>query len=399
MINYWAIPNMGKEYLMHLVEINRMSYTKSLTRYFFYKQWHDPDNFKKRIEKTYLVRRHQSKVDTPIRGRTTYGEKPDLSGIPSTCYVHYFGGVNDKKPSYDFLRGKDLVEVLFTDKWFKVQSKEDPTEKGAGGFFTPSLKVRYNTDEVRNESSRILEMYHQIELLKELQKDFPLPPSGNYLDTFLEPYLMTHPEYIRDLVDDLTDVDLLFNPYSLMGKNMSGRCWSCTSSVDTQIEKAELEAYVIKTYKSRKNVIPYKENLIDCFASKLKMIKKYDVLAEYKKDKRKVWHQLDGIVRSVRRTEKYLQDNNIDPVYFNMDRDDYKEVFGFEKSHISRKNTHPGDYPERKQFEEIAKEYVTVRDMRDMRRRNRLRDGIGTDIDGSSATASELSKKEEDIFK
>ena len=99
------------------------------------------------------------------------------------------------------------------------------------------------------------------------------------------------------------------------------------------------------------------------------------MLEVYIKDKRRVWSHLDGIVRNVRRIEKYLQDNKIDPVYFNLDRDDYKETFGFEKN-ISRINTHPGYYPEREEFEKIAKEYVTMRDMRDMRRRNRLRDWI-----------------------
>ena len=369
MINYWALPNMGKEHLMFLSEINRKSYTKSLTRYYFWQQRPDPDNYRRRIEKTYLVRKDQSKVETPERGRTTYGEIPDLSSIPSTCYVHYFGGVNDKKPPYDFLKGKDIVEVLFTDKWFKVLSKEEPTIRGAGGYFTPSLCVRYKGDEVRFESNRLLEIFQQIELLKELQKDFP---SRNHLDTFLEPYLLTHPEYIRDIVDDLTDVDLLFNPFALMGRKESSRYWSDTSS----LEKTELEAYVIKNYQSRKNILPYKENLIDCFASKLKMIKKFDVLEEYKKDKSKVWFELDGIVRNLRRVEKYLQDNNLDPVYFNLDRDDYKETFGFEKDDIPITNTHPGDYPERKQFEQIVKEYVTERDMRDIRRRNRLRDGV-----------------------
>ena len=59
-----------------------------------------------------------------------------------------------------------------------------------------------------------------------------------------------------------------------------------------------------------------------------------------------------------------------------MDRDDYKEVFGFDNDKISRDSTHPGDYPEKNDYENIAKEYVIIRDMKDMRRRNRLRDWI-----------------------
>ena len=349
MINYWAIPNMGKMHLMQLIEINRKTYTKTGGRYYFYKQWHDPDNYKKRIEKTYLVRRHQSKVETPIKTKTTFGEIPDFvedrheyldiahnnsvsttkmhsntSEVGGNLMVQYFGGVHERKPPDDFMKGKDPVDVFFTDKWFK-----------------------------------------------ELQKHFPVSPSGNYLGTFLEPYLLTHTEYIRDLVDDLSDVDVLFNPFSLMGKYMLGYPkWEKDDKED------DLELYVLELYKSRKNVVPYKEDLIDCFASKLKRYKKRNVIETYKKDKRVVFKHLDGVVKNLRRIEKYMIHRGIEPVYFNMDRDDYKDVFEFEKNDLPRTATHPGDYPEREQFEQIAKEYVTMRDMRDMRRRNRLRDWI-----------------------
>ena len=351
MINYWAIPNMGKMHLMQLIEINKKTYTKTGGRYYFYKQWHDPDNYRRRIEKTYLVRRHQSKVETHIKTKTTFGAKSikvsrggehpfltdviknpidstklfsNTSEVGGDLMVHYFGGVHERKPPDDFMRGKDPVEVFFTDKWFE-----------------------------------------------ELQKHFPVSPSGNYLGTFLEPYLLTHPEYIRDLVDDLSDVDVLFNPFSLMGKYMLGYPkWEKDDKED------DLELYVLKLYKSRKNIVPYKENLIDCFASKLKRYKKRNVIETYNKDKRVVFKHLDGVVKNLRRIEKYMIHRGIEPVYFNMDRDDYKEVFGFEKNDLPRDATHPGDYPEREEFEKIAKEYVIIRNMKDMRRRNRLRDWI-----------------------
>ena len=341
---------MGKMHLMQLIEINKKTYTKTGGRYYFYKQWHDPENYKKRIEKTYLVRRHQSKVETPIKTKTTFGELSDFvikdrheyldivhnssvnttkmhsntSEVGGNLMVHYFGGVHERKPPDDFMSGKDPVEVFFTDKWFK-----------------------------------------------DLQKHFPVSPSGNYLGTFLEPYLLTHTEYIRDLVDDLSDVDVLFNPFSLMGKYMLGYPkWEKDDKED------DLELYVLELYKSRKNIVPYKEDLIDCFASKLKRYKKRNIIETYKKDKRVIFKHLDGVVKNLRRIEKYMTHRGIEPVYFNLDRDDYKEVFGFEKNNLPRDTTHPGDYPEREQFEQIAKEYVTMRDMRDMRRRNRLRDWI-----------------------
>ena len=349
MINYWAIPNMGKMHMMQLIEINEKTYTKIKHPYYFYKQWHDPNNYKKRIEKTFVLRKGQSKIETPIKTKTTFGQVSDLvapelhpflkdvqkSSIDNTklfsntsevggdMMVSYFGGVNERKPSDDFMKDKDPVEVFFTDKWFK-----------------------------------------------ELQKHFPVSPSGNYLGTFLEPYLKTNPQLTRSIVDDLLDVDIIFDPFSLMGKYMLGYMKG------VQEEKTELELYVCKFYQSRKNVIPYKEDLVDCFASKLKRYQKGDLMAKYRRDKRLVWQQLDLVVKNLRRIEKYLQDADIEIVYFNMDRDDYKEVFGFEKNELPRTATHPGDYPEREVYETIAKEYVTLRNMRDMRRRNRLRDWI-----------------------
>ena len=53
MINYWAIPNMGKMHLMQLIEINKKTYTKIKHPYYLYKQWHHPTEYNKRIEKTF----------------------------------------------------------------------------------------------------------------------------------------------------------------------------------------------------------------------------------------------------------------------------------------------------------------------------------------------------------
>ena len=349
MINYWAIPNMGKMHLMQLIELNEKTYVKTGGKYYFYKQWHDPNNFAKRIEKSYVVRKGFSVVETPIKTKTTVGQKSDVcfserheyldlvanlpidstklhsntSEVGGDLMVKYFGNVSERKPPDEFMKGKDPVEVFFTDKYFA-----------------------------------------------ELQKHFPVSPSGNYLGTFLEPYIHSNSELIMPLVDDLINVDIMFNPFSLMGKYMLGYI------KEIQLERTELETYVLNFYKSRKNIIPYKENLVDCFASKLKRIKKYNVIEKYNRNKRMVWASLDGVVKNLRRIEKYLQDADIDAIYFNMDRDDYGEVFGFEKNELPRDHTHPGDYPEREQYEQIAKEYVTIRDMRDMRRRNRLRDWI-----------------------
>jgi len=360
-INYWATPNMGKMHMMQLIEVNMKSYTKIKHPYYFYKQWHDPDLYRKRIEKTFVLRRGQSEIETPIKSKMTFGEVADkVSGkkhafLNEVCggtndntkmfsntsetggdlMVKYFGSVNDRKPPDDLMKDKDPVEVFFTDKYFREQ-----------------------------------------------QKYFPVSPGNNYLDTFLQPYLKIdglHPS-ILPFVDELCDVDFIFDPFSIMGRHMLG-----AHPKRELTDKTEIEKHVLKLYKDRKNVIPYKENLIDCFASKLKRFSHKHVLQVhktenaailYKIDKGILWKYLDTVVKQVRRIELYFKKNDIEPVYFNMDRDDYKETFGFEKNKLPRTSTHPGDYPEREKLETIAKEYLVMRKMKDMRRRGRIYDWL-----------------------
>jgi len=319
--NYWAIPNMGKMHLMKLCDINKKSYTKTAGKYYFYKR-------NKKEEKTFFVRKGASELETRVKSKIevleTHRYLQDAQNVSfeesQDLITQYFGNLDERHPPDVLMKDKDPVEVFFTNKWFT-----------------------------------------------ELQKHFPISPSGNYLETFLESYILSNTKFIRPIVDELCDVDIVFNPFTVMGKGVFD-----SPNIS---EEDELERYVLDLYKSRKNIVPYKENLIDCFASKLKRAKKRNVLVTYKKDKDVLWRHLDGIVRNFRKLEKYLQHKGIEITYFNMDRDDYKETFGF-KYDIPRDTTHPGNYPDRDEYEKIANEYVIIRDMKDMRRRNRLRDRI-----------------------
>ena len=360
-INYWATPNMGKMHMMQLIEVNKKSYTKIKYPYYFYKQWHDPDDYKIRIEKTFVLRKGQSEIETPVKTKTTFGETPDAVYTDLHPYLHkakkisddttkihsntlesggdlmkeYFGGVDERKPPDVLMKDKDPVEVFFTDKW-----------------------------------------------VSELQKHFPVSPSITYLNTFLQPYLKNNTNILHasivPFIDELCDVDFIFDPFTIMGRHMLGAHPLITDATD-------VEKYVVKKYKSRKNVIPYKENLVDCFASKLKRYSHKHVKERYNTenasvlytlDKGLLWKYLDTVVKQLRRIESYFKKNNIEPIYFNMDRDDYKEVFGFEKNDLERTNTHPGNYLERKLYEKIAEEYIAMRKMRDMRRRGRIYDWL-----------------------
>jgi len=313
--NYWALPNMGKMHLMKLCDINNKSYTKTAGRYYFYKR-------NKKVQETFFVRKGESKVETRVKTKTEVSETHQyLQDAHNSSFeerenliTEYFGNLDERHPPDILMKDKDPVDVFFTNKWFV-----------------------------------------------ELQKHFPVAPSGNYLETFLEPYILSDTRCIRPIVDELCDVDIVFNPLTVMGKGVF--------DAPNISEEDELERYVLDIYKSRKNILPYKENLIDCFASKLKRAK------IIKEDKNVIWRHLDGFVRNFRKLEKYLQHKGIEITYFNMDTDDYKETFDF-KYDIPRDTTHPGNYPERDEYEKLAKEYVIIRDMKDMRRRNRLRDRI-----------------------
>ena len=164
----------------------------------------------------------------------------------------------------------------------------------------------------------------------------------------------------ENIRDELCDVDIIFEPFTLMGRYMLGHS---SGSID---DESKNERYLVNMFKSMKNVIPYKEDLVDCFASKIKRWH----------GKGDVWDYLDNVVKDLRRIEVYFNAKGIEPVYFNMDRDDYTETFGFEKNDLPRTNTHPGDYPERDEYESIAKSYISQRKMRDMRRRGRKYDWI-----------------------
>ena len=313
--NYWALPNMGKMHLMKLCDINNKSYTKTAGRYYFYKR-------NKKVQETFFVRKGESKVETRVKTKTEVSETHQyLQDAHNSSFeerenliTEYFGNLDERHPPDILMKDKDPVDVFFTNKWFV-----------------------------------------------ELQKHFPVAPSGNYLETFLEPYILSDTRCIRPIVDELCDVDIVFNPLTVMGKGVF--------DAPNISEEDELERYVLDIYKSRKNILPYKENLIDCFASKLKRAK------IIKEDKNVIWRHLDGFVRNFRKLEKYLQHKGIEITYFNMDTDDYRETFDFEYD-IPRDTTHPGNYPDRDEYEKIAKEYVIIRDMKDMRRRNRLRDRI-----------------------
>ena len=126
------------------------------------------------------------------------------------------------------------------------------------------------------------------------------------------------------------------------------------------------------------NIIPYKVNLLDSFISKLdgfqilntRLEDHNDLFEVYEQDKERVWKWLDFFLHEQNFLIDKFRANNTPYVYFNLDEDKYTDLFvGWDKS-IARDCTHHksgwvlADENEQwkyKKVEDLAKEYMTVR--------------------------------------
>ena len=105
------------------------------------------------------------------------------------------------------------------------------------------------------------------------------------------------------------------------------------------------------------------------------------IIDAYKRDKEIVWNHLDEFTREQRDIEQALVDNNIPYDYFNLDKDNYKR-FNCDII-LPRKYSHPNFNLEENEvnknftiLENMAKEYIMVRSLQDVRLHGRIQDGI-----------------------
>ena len=95
------------------------------------------------------------------------------------------------------------------------------------------------------------------------------------------------------------------------------------------------------------NIVPYKENILDSAISKLDKFSdiktpfKHDIVKAYEVNKNFVWIYLDNLIYNHPQWfERLLQQYDIPYTYFNLDKDNYYEVFGWEIA-IDSDITHP----------------------------------------------------------
>ena len=196
------------------------------------------------------------------------------------------------------------------------------------------------------------------------------------------PFLDQPPDTWQDLVlDTISDCVGITRMFHLLGYVNHEKKYHPTPKIIS----------FLKTYK---NIVPYKDNLIDSMISKLnlfdppKQSKKYTnrtgrpiffktILDAYNRDKEIVWSHLDEFTQRQRDIEQLLLDLNIPFEYFNLDKDSYKDMFDLDEG-VQRDRTHP-------KFEHndnwniiknMAEEYIDIRKLQDVRLHGRIKDKI-----------------------
>tara|TARA_B100000214_G_scaffold375269_1_gene360907 strand:+ start:146 stop:1108 length:963 start_codon:yes stop_codon:yes gene_type:complete len=200
-----------------------------------------------------------------------------------------------------------------------------------------------------------------------------------------EPYLCNPPQTWEFAIDDMFDGDLLVRPHHLLGFSNYKRLHKPTDKI-------------ISLLRDCRNIVPYKENIIDSMISKLNMFdppkqsRKYaqmtgrpsyfkSIVDAYKKDAEIVWCHLDEFTRQQRDIEQALIDYDIPYEHMNLDTDDYSR-FGCDIV-LDKKFSHPNfdlsNDDVRHNYhilESMAEEYVTVRKLTDLRLSGRIYDKI-----------------------
>ena len=201
-----------------------------------------------------------------------------------------------------------------------------------------------------------------------------------------EPFLKYAPSVWENYaLDDMVDVEMLVRPLHLIGMVKYERVHPTTDKI-------------ISILKKTTNIVPYKENIIDSLISKLNMFeppkqsRRYSkrtgrpilfktIIDAYNIDKSIVWSHLDEFTKQQRDIEEILQEYKIPYDYLNLDTDNYSR---FKLKIILPKNySHPNFDLDNEQInhkhnllKNMAKEYVTVRGLTDVRLSGRITDRI-----------------------
>tara|TARA_B100000424_G_C22921296_1_gene490181 strand:+ start:168 stop:1019 length:852 start_codon:yes stop_codon:yes gene_type:complete len=245
-------------------------------------------------------------------------------------------------------------------KWMKTSAKKYS--------FTNDKQVKeyyYGNETVRTEED-IDDSRFELRCYDNYIKYIPKPKSD-----WERQYNKMRKDKFRGKFTDITKClpsDLIFALYGVNYQNLQ----HCNSYNDYQKYINDLGLMTdenINFIRNCNNIVPYKENILDSAISKLDKFSdaktpfKHDIVKAYEVNKKFVWIYLDNMLYNHPQwIERLLQQYDIPYTYFNLDKDNYNEVFGWEIV-IDRDITHPnqrwGGLEERYNLvKEIAEDYI-----------------------------------------
>ena len=129
---------------------------------------------------------------------------------------------------------------------------------------------------------------------------------------------------------------------------------------------------VLDKLQKSNNIIPYKSDIFGCLVSHIDSFShlthhQYDetVVEIYKKNKKLIWDYLDHQLNQPVKIAEFLSKNNIPYIYFDLDKDNYNEIFGgdyeLDREYTSHAHVWEGYEDRYNQVARIAKEYISLR--------------------------------------
>lgn len=271
-------------------------------------------------------------------------------------------------PIYDFIiwykkEGSNTIQSKHND--YHIKFNEDKTSASQIWHYQPLWNFILEDERV-----------DKINLRENLWDKFHFPePIEDPDESFYEKYKELN---LYELIEKVfNDSDLIMNPYHCLGYKDG------VSEFFPDIIFDFKKDY-IKLMQNCANYLPYKENILDCLISLLNITPFIDdpqyktgLKETYETSKLKVWKILDFRIKEARCLEMIYKSNNIPYEYFNLDRDQYTDKFGLDKQEPSNftHGTWNYDSDKYKFIENVVKEYISLRNIKDLRL-------SGSDIDG-----------------
>ena len=145
--------------------------------------------------------------------------------------------------------------------------------------------------------------------------------------------------------------------------------------VHTDGDKTNEMEYYSNKFRNHHHIIPFKEDMVDSIASKLDKVGHLgyhlngcNMMDLYNNRKNELWAYLDTFSNHIERVKNILNKLGIPFTYFNLDRDNYVDVFGWGDNPLDNKTTHLHDtfesdinYDRWQDCIKIAKEYLSDR--------------------------------------